>query len=192
MNRHARVAAVLLLKGIFYKQDNPEAFLEMHTNSYGALQDYFEVIGLRMVVYEEEGFAYLENIDNEPQEEEVPLPKLIVKRELSYKVSLLCVLLRERYAQFEMQNDDERAVISREEILSTLMLWLDIKFNETKVQREIDATIKKVRELGFLKKLSVHEEAYEIKSAIKAFVDASWLHEFDTKLQAYKEAKLWN
>ena len=60
------------------------------------------------------------------------------------------------------------------------------------IQKEIETTIKKVEELGFLKKLKISEDSYEIKSSIKSFIDASWLDDFDTKLQEYKEANVWN
>ncbi|RLA81700.1 MAG: hypothetical protein DRG78_08840, partial [Epsilonproteobacteria bacterium] len=73
-----------------------------------------------------------------------------------------------------------------------ILLYLPQKFNEVKVSREIEATIKKVEELGFLKKLKNQEENYEIRRAIKAFVDASWLSDFDAKLLEYKKDGKWS
>jgi len=190
MNNDARTAIILLLKGLFYKTDNEKAFFELVTNSYGAIVEYFETIGLDVVIDEEDGYAYLKNRVYEDDEES--LPKLLSSRELSYKVSLLLMLLRKRMVDFDMQNENERAIVSKEDIISELLFFLDIKFNEVKMQKEIESTIKKVEELGFLKKLKTHDESYEIKSAIKSFVDAKWLNDFDAKLQEYKEAKLWN
>jgi len=46
--------------------------------------------------------------------------------------------------------------------------------------------------LGFLKRLKTNDEAYEIKSSIKSFIDATWLDDFDKNLQEYKEANIWN
>ena len=190
MNKDARTAIILLLKGLFYKSDNEKAFFELVHNSYGAIAEYFSTIGLDVMVDENDGYAYLKNKIYEDEEESVP--KLIQNRELSYKVSLLCVLLRKKIADFEMQNENERAIISKEDITSYILLFLDIKFNEVKIQKEIDSTIKRVEELGFLKKLKVSEEVYEIKNSIKSFVDAAWLNTFDEKLAHYKEANLWN
>jgi len=101
-------------------------------------------------------------------------------------------LLRKKIADFDMQSDDERAIISKEDIVSSLLLFLDVKFNEVKLLKEIDATIKKVQDIGFLKKIKSDEEIYEIKSSIKAFVDGFWLDEFDKRLKEYKEAGLWS
>ncbi|NOQ29876.1 MAG: DUF4194 domain-containing protein [Helicobacteraceae bacterium] len=189
MNQDARIAIVLLLKGLFYKSDNEKAFFELINNSYGAISEYFTIIGLDVLIDENDGYAYLKNSIIEDEKES--LPKLIQSRELSYKVSLLCLLLRKKIADFDMQNENERAIVTKEDISSLILLFLDIKFNEVKITKEIDVTIKKVQELGFLKKLKISDDAYEIKSSIKAFIDASWLDEFDTKLSDYKKAELW-
>jgi hypothetical protein len=190
MNSDARRAIILLLKGIFYKKDDERAFYEMLQNSRGAIQEYLETIGLELMVQEDDGYAYLQNIIYE--EEADALPKLIPNRQLSYKVSLLCVLLREKIALFESQSDDERLVITKEDILSQLLLFFDFKYNEVKLEKDIEATIKKVEDLGFLKQLKSEEISYEIQASLKSFVSAKWLHDFDKKLQEYKDAKLWN
>ncbi len=185
MNVEARTAIILLLKGLFYKQDNEKAWLEMVEKSYGAIKDYFETIALELRIDEEEGYAYLKNRDS--HEDEEALPKLIRSRELSYKVSLLIVLLRQKIADFEMQSDDFKAVITLQEIEDQLLLYLPLKSNEVKTSKEIASTVKKVEELGFLRKLKHQEGVYEIKRAIKAFVDAQWLNEFDQRLEAYRQ-----
>lgn len=190
MNTDARVAIIILLKGIFYKSDNEKAWSELVENSYGAIKDYFEIIGLDVVIDESEGYAYLKNIEYE--DENLSVPKLIQSRELPYKVSLLCVLLRKEIVDFDMQNESLRAVISKEDIKKQILLYLPKKFNEVKVSKEIDSTIKRVEELGFLRKLKNQENSYEIKRAIKAFVDASWLDDFNEKLNEYKKAKKWS
>ena len=190
MNIDARVAITTLLKGIFYKTDNEKAWAELIESSYGVIKDYFEIINLELLLDEGEGYAYLKNIEHEDESQRVP--KLIQNRELSYKVSLLCVLLRKEIVDFDMQNENSRAVISKEDIKKQILLYLPQKFNEVKVSKEIDVIIKKVEDLGFLKKLKNTEENYEIKRAIKAFVDASWLDKFNEKLLEYKESGRWS
>ncbi|MDD3591789.1 MAG: DUF4194 domain-containing protein [Sulfurovum sp.] len=190
MNNDAKRAIILLLKGIFYKKDDEKAFFEMIESSRYAIAEYLETIGVELVVHEDDGYAYLQNIVYE--EEDEALPKLIASRPLSYKVSLLCVLLRQKIALFESQSEDERAIVSKEDIISQLLLFLDIQFNEVKIRKDIETTIKKVEGLGFLKQLKTDETSYEIQRAIKSFVDAQWLDGFDEKLQEYKEAKIWS
>ena len=187
MNINAKTAIIYLLKGVFYKEDNPNAFFELEANSYGAIKEYLATIGLDVIVDSNEGYAYIKN--RVYQEDEEKLPKLIQSRELSYKVSLLCVLLRKNIAQFEMQNENEKAIITKEDIINQMLLFLDIKFNEVKIKKEIESTIKRVEDLGFLKKLKNRDEVYEIKPTIKSFVDIEFLEEMDAKLAEYKEAK---
>ena len=189
MERAAREAIVLLMKGLFDRSDNEKAWEALTGPAYGTITDYFEVIGLEPVVDEAEGYAYLRQ--KEPEEDETPLPKLIPARELGYKVSLLCVLLRKRIADFDMQSDDFRAVVTKEELVEQLLLFMPETFDEVKLRRELESTIKKVEDLGFLKKLRGEADHYEIRRSLKAFVDAQWLADFDKKLQEYREAGLW-
>jgi hypothetical protein len=191
MDKYARVAIIILLKGIFYKEEDEKAWSQLIENSYGVIKEYFAVIGLDVLVDESEGYAYLKNSEQDDNEADI-IPKVIAKRELSYKVSLLCVLLRKEIVNFDMQNENSRAIISREDIGKEMLLYLPQKYNEVKVFKEIDSTIKKVEELGFLKKLKNSEESYEIKRSIKAFVDASWLSDFDVRMGEYKESGRWN
>ena len=186
MNQNAKTAIIHLLKGVFYKEDNPNAFFELETNSFAAIKDYLQTIGLDIVVDSNEGYAYIKNKIYEDDEE--TLPKLIQSRELSYKVSLLLVLLRKNIAQYEMQNENEKPIITKEDIINQMLLFLDIKFNEVKIKKEIESTIKKVEDLGFLKKLKNKDEVYEIKPTIKSFVNIEFLEEIDKKLKEYKDA----
>jgi len=188
VNKDARVAIILLLKGILYKKEHEKEFFELVNNSFGAISDYFETIGLEVVVDENDGYAYLKNRVEEDGEES--LPKLIASRELSFKVSLLCVILREKIAEFEMQSDNEIAIVTSEELVERLLVFLENEFNEIKIKKEIETTIKRVEDLGFLKKIKDKDGVFEIKPSIKAFVDAQWLDEFDKRLKEYKGVKI--
>jgi hypothetical protein len=64
--------------------------------------------------------------------------------------------------------------------------------NETKLIDQIEITINKVAELGFLHKLkpaggaAAGQATYEVRRILKAFVDAQWLAEFDARLASYQ------
>jgi hypothetical protein len=184
MNHDAREAIVLLLRGLLYRKDSERAWAELVGNSYGSIGDYFETIGLEVYIDESEGYAYLRQ--KEPVEGEPPLPRLIPARELGYKVSLLLVLLRKRIADFDMQSESTRAVVGHDELAESLLLFLPQAYDEVKQRREVDAAIRKAEELGFLKKLRGDEDTFEIRRAIKGFVDGQWLADFDAMLEAYR------
>jgi hypothetical protein len=50
---------------------------------------------------------------------------------------------------------------------------------------QIDAHISKVVELGFLRRINDGDATFEVRRVIKAFVDAQWLADFDTRLAEY-------
>ncbi|NEW60434.1 DUF4194 domain-containing protein [Sulfurovum sp. bin170] len=179
INKVTSTVIIKLFNGVLYKNDNPKEWLELE-KSFATISDYLKPLGVEVIFDEAEGYAYLQSLELEED-----FPKLLRKRTLSYKVSLLLVLLRKRLTQFDMQSDESRAVISKEEIVEMFELFLNESFNEVKQVKEIESLIKKVVDLGFLKKLK-SSESYEIKRVLKSFVDAQWLDEFDKRLVEYE------
>ena len=64
--------------------------------------------------------------------------------------------------------------------------------NEARLIDQIETTINKVAELGFLQKLkpaggvSAGPASYDVRRILKSFVDAQWLAECDTRLADYQ------
>jgi len=170
---------IKLFNGVLYKNDQPKLWLELE-KSYALISDYLKPLGVDVIFDEAEGYAYLQNLEMGDD-----FPVLLRKRTLSYKVSLLIVLLRKRLTQFDMQSDESRAIIEKDDIVEMFELFLVESFNEVKQRKEIEGVIKKVVDLGFLKKLK-NSENYEIKRVIKSFVDAQWMDEFDKRLAEYE------
>ena len=102
----------------------------------------------------------------------------MARRPLSFPVSLLLALLRKKLAEFDAGGgqDEEgvRLVLSREDIVELLRVFLPEASNEARLMDRVDTDINKVVELGFLRRI------------LKAFVDAQWLADFDTRLAAYR------
>jgi hypothetical protein len=73
-------------------------------------------------------------------------------------------------------------------------VFLPAGSNEARLIDQIEATINKVVELGFLHKLKTAggstqgPSSYEVRRILKAFVDAQWLAELDARLAAYQAA----
>ena len=179
LSKESSKVIIKLFNGVVYKNDQAKLWLELE-KSYASIADYLKPLGVEVVFDESEGYAYLQNLEMEED-----FPVLLRKRSLSYKVSLLIVLLRKRLTQFDMQSEDSRAIISTEEIVEMLELFLGESFNEVKQRKEMEGYIKKVVDLGFLKKLK-NSENYEIKRVIKSFVNAQWLDDFEKRLAEYE------
>jgi len=179
ITKETSTVIIKLFNGVLYKNDQPKLWLELE-KSFATVGDYLKPLGVEVIFDEAEGYAYLKNLETDED-----FPKLLRQRMLSYKVSLLLVLLRKRLTQLDMQSDESRAIVAKEEMVEMFELFLNESFNEVKQRKEIESVIKKVVDLGFLKKLQ-NSENYEIKRVIKSFVDAQWMDEFDKRLAEYE------
>jgi hypothetical protein len=54
-----------------------------------------------------------------------------------------------------------------------------------KTTRAIDAHIKKVEELGFLRRLQGDDDQFEVRRILRAFIDGQWLADLDRRLDEY-------
>ena len=174
-----------LLKGILFRQQHPliwNDLLELQSQ----VLDYVQVIGLNLEIDDAEGYAWL--AQTQPDEDEKnPLPRLIARRPLSYPISLLCVLLRKKMAEADSSGAEMRVIVSRDELVNTMLVFMPEKSNEAQIAASINATINKVLELGFLRKLKNDNENLEIQRIIIALVDADWTADFNQKLKTYQD-----
>lgn len=186
------VLLISLLKSVLYR-DGDERLWAVLLNLQARVRDYVAVLNLELVLDEAEGYAFLKSRP-EPADDDAPprLPRLVARRPLSFPVSLLLALLRRKLAEFDASGGDTRLVLSRDDIVELVRLFLPDGPNEAKLIDQIETTINKVVELGFLHKLKPAAGAaagpgnYEVRRILKAFVDAQWLAEFDARLAIYQ------
>lgn len=186
------VLLISLLKSVLYR-DGDERLWATLLNLQARVRDYVAVLNLELVLDEAEGYAFLKSRP-EPVDDDAPLrlPRLVARRPLSFPVSLLLALLRRKLAEFDASGGDTRLVLSRDDIVELVRLFLPDGPNEAKLIDQIETTINKVVELGFLHKLKPAAGAaagpgnYEVRRILKAFVDAQWLAELDARLTIYQ------
>lgn len=179
-----------LLKGVIY-QDHDARLWTGLLNLQGAVRDYLRVLGLELVLDEAEGYAFLRS---RPEQEGDALPRLIARRPLSFGVSLLLALLRKRLAEFDATGGDTRLVLTRDEIVDMMRVFLAETANEVKRTDQIEGHLNKIVDMGFLRRLKATAPAaqgaapgaFEVRRILKAFVDAQWLGDFEGRLAAYK------
>jgi hypothetical protein len=182
--------AIPLLKGVLYRADDPRLWNAL-LNLQAGVRDYFAVLGLTLQLDEAEGYAFLRS-RAEAEDEEQKLPRLIARRPLSFPVSLLLALLRRKLAEFDAGGGDTRLILSRDEIVALVRVFLPESTNDSKLVDQIERHIDKVVELGFVRRLKPSaasaggQAEYEVMRILKAFVDAQWLAEFDQRLAAYQ------
>ena len=176
-------AIIKLLQGVIYNDDKElwDNLIKYHV----PIKEYFKVIGIDVLIYETEGFAFLKQKQFD-EGQEINLPNLIEKRQLSYPVTLLCVLLVEKIIEFDAtEGDSTRLIVDKDEIKEMLRIFLPEKTNEVKLIDNIDENINKLVKYGFLRKLNGTESKYEVKRILKVKVPVETLLEVKSKLEEY-------
>lgn len=189
---------VQLLKGVLYRDDDEQQWASL-LRLQARVREHAAILLLDLLMDEAEGYAFLKSRPDPDESEAAPrLPRLVARRPLSYPVSLMLALLRKRMAEFDAGGGDTRLILTRDEIAELIRVFLPDGTNETRLIDQVDATISKVVELGFLRRLKPAAGSsppteperghYELRRILKAFVDAQWLAEFDTRLEGYRQA----
>jgi hypothetical protein len=189
---------VPLLRGVLYQETEPKQWSHL-LNLQARVRDYVAVLGLELVLDEAEGYAYLQSrqvdeADGAPGEQ---IPRLVPRRPLSFQVSLLLALLRKKLLEFDSVGGGTRLVLSRDEVVELVRVFLPETTNEARLTEQIETQLNKIAEMGFVRRLKGEATGsgnsgagqpamYEVRRILKAFVDAQWLAEFDTRLAAYQ------
>jgi hypothetical protein len=184
-NQSASLPRVLigLMKGVVYREADAALWPDLLALQ-ARVRDYVAVLGLELMLDEAEGYAFLRT--RPAAEGEPELPRLVQRRALSFPVSLLLALLRKKLAEFDAGGGDTRLILSRDEIVELIRVFLPSGSNEAKLIDQMDAHLGKVIDLGFVRRLKTQGGEYEVRRILKAFVDAQWLAEFDQRLLAYR------
>ena len=197
---------VPLLKGVVYRENDATLWNAL-VHGQARVRDYVAVLGLELALDEAEGHAFLRSRPDgeapapgeagagEASDDGSRAPRLVVRRPLSFPVSLLLALLRRKLAELDAGGGDTRLVLTRDDIVEMVRLFLPDTSNEARLVDRIDTHLNRVVELGFLRRMKSGAGApagagagttFEVRRILKAFVDAQWLAEFDTRLAAYR------
>lgn len=175
------VIVTRLFKGVVYAESDArvwQALLELASH----VRDYASVLGLELILDETEGYAFLRS----REETGAALPRLVPRRQLTFNVSLLLALLRAKLAEFDANSSETRLIMTETEIADMVAVFLPESSNEARILDQLGSNIKKVVDLGFLRRMRGQTGTYEVARILKAYVDAQWLEEFDARLADYR------
>ena len=185
MEHNYAASLIALLKGIVYNHQKEvwENLLHYELD----IKKYFVPIGLELFLDKSEGYAFLRQ--KEWEDDETQLPKLAEKRQLNFLTSLVCIVLRKYLLEHDAQGGSVRSIISEQEIINRTKVFLPNASDEAKQQEKITTTIKRVQEIGFLRKLEDQEKNYEIHRIIKGFVNADVIGDTLKRFQSFAAEK---
>jgi hypothetical protein len=182
--RDLSVVLISLMRGVTFAEADA-ALWQTLLGLQARVREHVGVLGLELIIDEAEGYAYLRQ--REAREGEPDLPRLTPRRQLGYAPSLLIALLRKKLAEFDAASGDTRLILSREDIVELMRIFLPDTVNQARLVDRIDGHINRVIEMGFLRRLAGQENRFEVRRVLKAFVDAQWLNEFEQRLASYRE-----
>jgi hypothetical protein len=178
------IAAVRLLQGVVYFDD--ETVWGSVLSNQTVLEEYFGRIGLLLVIDEPEGFAFLRQLtDDELPAEYDGLPKLFRRSRLSYDATLLCILLREELRRFDEEEvHNERCVVPATDLFEQWKSFFPPSHDEVRLRKGLDAALRKLDELKFVKLFGKEPEEWEIRRILKARLGAADLETLKSQLLA--------
>jgi hypothetical protein len=180
---HATASAIIaLMRSVVYRESAEDVWATLDRRG-APVRDHFATVGVDVVVDDAEGYAYLRV--QEADEGEEPLPRLVKRRTLTYNLSLLLVLLRKRLVEFETSSSDGKLVLTRDQLVDLVALFLPDATDEARAIERIDTTIRQAADLGFLRELRSQPGHWEVRRILKAYVDAQTLSDFAGKLAQY-------
>jgi hypothetical protein len=172
---------VTLMKGIVY--DAQKEVWENLLKYEADVKKYYSAIGLEVYVDRAEGFAFLKQMDLDPDAE---MSRLIEKRHLSFMLTLLCLILRKYLLENDAAGTSSRAFITKQQIVERMKPFLPASTDEAKQLEKIDTQIRRVIDEGFLRSMENEKDTYEVRRIIRAFIDADKVEEILEKLRGYK------
>jgi hypothetical protein len=88
--------------------------------------------------------------------------------------------------EFDTNSSELRLIMTEQDIADMASVFLPESSNEARILDRLSANIKKVLDLGFLRRLRGQPGTYEVARILKAYVDAQWLEEYDARLADYR------
>ena len=153
------------------------------TNYELPIREYLAQIGLALYLDEIGGFAYLTE-GTRDGDDAVSLPALTQRRALSFPVTLLMVLLRERLDEHEMRDlDGGRLWLSLDEMGEMMAVFMGDQSDARKLEITIQTSVNWLVNHGFLRAQA--DGRYEVRPVLRARIDADALQEIKARLRAY-------
>ena len=180
----ASFVMVRLLKEPIYREDREN--WEVLRANQDRIRNYFEEIGQALILDEAEGFGYLTQLELDGVDS---IPRLTQRRGLSYQTTLLLVCLREEFCRYDTTSlESTRLTKTRGQLQDMISAFVQETTNQVRDKRWIDAGIKRLTELGFLRLISDDPEEFEVMRIVKAKVGPQELQAIKAKLAIYDAA----
>lgn len=181
------VAIVRLLKGTVNSDDRVWDDVLLYRKP---IQEYVNVIGLELIIKENDGYAFLKQF---PIDDDDNTIGLVSRKQVGFETSVLLVVLRQILEDFETNPLDysgSEKFIDNEELINQIELFLPEKYDKVSYLKKLEDYIKRIEKLGYIKRVDSDDlnTRYRIHKIIKEKVSIDALEEFKNKLNEYVES----
>nr|WP_293297239.1 DUF4194 domain-containing protein [Allomuricauda sp.] len=181
------VAIVRLLKGTVNSDDKVWDDVLLYRKP---IQEYVNVIGLELIIKENDGYAFLKQF---PIDDDDNTIGLVSRKQVGFETSVLLVVLRQILEDFETNPLDysgSEKFIDNEELINQIELFLPEKYDKAGYLKKLEDYIKRIEKLGYIKRVDSDDlnTRYRIHKIIKEKVNIDALEEFKNKLNEYVES----
>ena len=177
-------SVVKLLKGTVNRNDNVWEDLLFYRKE---IAEYISLIGLELIVREEDGYAFVRQFIIDEDNNTLGL---VSRRAVGFEVSVVLVILRQILEEFENNPIEFQGTVKYillDDLKDEIARFLPQKYNTVQFLKDLDNYINRIIDLGYLKKVSGEDEnpKYIIHKIIKDKVSLDTLNDFKNQLEAY-------
>lgn len=180
---------VKLLQGPLFRQNANDKLWERLETYESDIESFFSVLGVSVAIDKADGFAFLQQ--NDLDEEEDKVSRLIRQTPLTEEQSFLCILLRDELNKFDNPNNSQNKssvlILRESDLYDQFALFYSQKTDQITAKNNFKKNLNRLCELGLLKEQNQDnpemESEYEVRRYIRAKITSEFCEEFMRKLQ---------
>ena len=180
---------IKLLQGPLFRQNINDKLWEKLEMYESDIQAFFAILGVSVAIDKADGFAFLQQ--NDLNEEDDNVSRLIRQIPLTEEQSFLCILLRDELNKFDNPNNSQNKssvlILRESELYEQFAMFYTSKTDQITARNNFKKNLNRLCELGLLKEQNPDdmekESEYEVRRYVRAKIDSEFCEEFMRKLK---------
>ncbi len=180
---------IKLLQGPVFRQNANDKLWEKLEMYESDIQAFFAILGVSVEIDKADGFAFLQQ--NDLNEEDDNVSRLIRQISLTEEQSFLCVLLRDELNKFDNPNNSQNKssvlILRESELYEQFTIFYSQKTDQIIARNNFKKNLNRLCELGLLKEQNPDdtekESEYEVRRYVRAKINSEFCEEFMRKLK---------
>ena len=180
---------IKLLQGPLFRQNVNDKLWEKLEMYESDIQAFFAILGVSVAIDKADGFAFLQQ--NDLNEEDDNVSRLIRQIPLTEEQSFLCILLRDELNKFHNPNNSQNKssilILRESELYEQFAMFYTSKTDQITARANFKKNLNRLCELGLLKEQNPDdmekESEYEVRRYVRAKIDSEFCEGFMRKLK---------